>query len=48
VPVAYVINPITKTSWENTGVIPDIPVAADEALDRALLDLNRGADHRTR
>jgi hypothetical protein len=41
VPVAYVINPVTKTSWENTGVIPDIPVPADEALDRALLELQK-------
>jgi hypothetical protein len=39
VPVAYVINPVTGTSWENTGVIPNIPVPADDALDRALQDL---------
>ena len=26
------INPVTGTNWEGTGVIPDIPAAADDAL----------------
>ncbi|MEN0653115.1 MULTISPECIES: S41 family peptidase [Hyphobacterium] len=30
-------NPITGTNWEGTGVIPDVDVPADEALDAALL-----------
>ena len=36
VPFGRFINPITKTDWEGTGVVPDIPMAADDALDEAL------------
>lgn len=32
VPTGRAINPITGTSWEGTGVAPDIAVPADEAL----------------
>jgi retinol-binding protein 3 len=32
VPTGRAISPITKTNWEGTGVTPDIPVAADQAL----------------
>ena len=35
VPVGAAINPITKTSWEGTGVEPDVKVAADDALTTA-------------
>lgn len=35
VPFARAINPITKRNWEGTGVIPDVQVAADQALDTA-------------
>jgi hypothetical protein len=35
VPVGRAINPITKTNWEGTGVKPDVPVNADEALEKA-------------
>jgi hypothetical protein len=35
VPTGRAINPITKTNWEGTGVKPDVPVSADEALDKA-------------
>lgn len=35
-PFARAINPITKTNWEGTGVEPDVPVAADKALDTAI------------
>jgi hypothetical protein len=34
-PHGRAINPITKTNWEGVGVTPDIPIAADEALDVA-------------
>jgi len=33
------INPITKTNWEGSGVAPDIPVKADDALRMAQLRL---------
>ena len=29
------VNPITGTNWEGTGVLPDIEVASDDALERA-------------
>jgi C-terminal processing protease CtpA/Prc len=36
VPTGRVISPITKTSWAGAGVVPDVKVAADDALDEAL------------
>ncbi|MFC6705191.1 S41 family peptidase [Flexivirga alba] len=36
VPVARSVNAVTGTNWEGIGVVPDVPVAADEALERAL------------
>ncbi len=35
VPFARAINPISKTNWEGTGVEPDVPTKASEALDVA-------------
>jgi hypothetical protein len=35
VPFATAINPITKTSWEGTGVEPDVKVSADDGLSTA-------------
>jgi hypothetical protein len=35
IPFARSYNPITKTDWEGTGVLPDIKVSADKALIRA-------------
>jgi len=35
VPTARSISPVTKSSWEGTGVEPDVKVSADEALDVA-------------
>lgn len=44
VPSGRPINPITKTNWEGVGVVPDIAVTADSALDeahrRALADVS--------
>lgn len=35
VPNARAINPVTKTNWEGTGVVPDVKVSADDALSTA-------------
>ena len=35
VPFARAVNPISKTNWEGTGVEPDVPVKAADALDKA-------------
>lgn len=36
VPVARAVNPVSGTNWEGTGVRPDAPCGAEDALDRAL------------
>ena len=36
IPVARSINPITKTNWEGIGVIPDLKIDADYALEKAI------------
>ncbi|MEU3500938.1 S41 family peptidase [Streptomyces hundungensis] len=35
VPVGRAVNPVSSTNWEGTGVQPDVPCAATDALDRA-------------
>jgi hypothetical protein len=35
VPSARAINPITKTNWEGTGVVPDVKTTAADALSTA-------------
>jgi hypothetical protein len=35
VPFARAVNPISKTNWEGTGVQPDVPVKAADALEKA-------------
>jgi C-terminal processing protease CtpA/Prc len=37
VPSGRAVNPVTGTNWEGTGVRPDVPVAAAEALRTAHL-----------
>jgi len=34
-PIAIPLHPKTNSNWEGIGVIPDIPVAADLALEAA-------------
>ena len=36
-PYARAINPITKTNWEGTGVIPDVTKPAAESLETAYI-----------
>ena len=35
IPFARSYNPVTKTDWEGTGVIPDVKVSAEEAFIKA-------------
>ncbi|SDT82092.1 N-terminal domain of Peptidase_S41 [Streptomyces sp. TLI_053] len=35
VPIARAVNPVSGTNWEGTGVRPDVPCDAAQALDRA-------------
>jgi C-terminal processing protease CtpA/Prc len=37
VPAGRAVNPVTGKNWEGTGVIPDVPVAAEDALETAHL-----------
>ncbi|MDG4826340.1 S41 family peptidase [Asanoa sp. WMMD1127] len=34
VPRAYVVDAVTGANWEGTGVIPDVPCPADDALEK--------------
>lgn len=36
IPTGAAVNPVTKTNWEGTGVIPEVKVPAEEALDKAI------------
>ncbi|APU40869.1 MULTISPECIES: S41 family peptidase [unclassified Streptomyces] len=36
VPVARTVNAVTGSNWEGVGVLPDLPVPADQALETAL------------
>lgn len=36
IPTGKAINPITKTNWEGVGVIPEVKVDQEDALDKAL------------
>ncbi|RSK49864.1 S41 family peptidase [Hymenobacter rigui] len=35
IPYARSLNPVTHTDWEGTGVVPDVKVAAQQALTKA-------------
>ncbi|SIO02724.1 S41 family peptidase [Agromyces cerinus] len=41
VPFARAVNPVTGTNWEGVGVVPDIAVDADDALQAALDEARR-------
>ena len=36
IPTGAAVNPITKTNWEGVGVVPEVKVSAEEALDKAI------------
>ncbi|MCB0376588.1 MAG: hypothetical protein KDD04_11760, partial [Sinomicrobium sp.] len=36
IPTGAAINPVTKTNWEGVGVVPEVKVPAEEALDKAI------------
>ena len=42
-PEARVLDAVTATNWEGTGVVPDIPCAPAEALDAAIAALGGGS-----
>ena len=44
IPFGRAVNPVTGTNWEGVGVIPDIPVIAENALDTAKLYAKLSAD----
>lgn len=35
IPIGKAINPITKTNWEGTGVVPDIQTLEEDTLEKA-------------
>jgi tetratricopeptide (TPR) repeat protein len=37
IPTAYAINPVTGENWEGTGVVPDILISSESALDTAII-----------
>ncbi|MFE9480668.1 S41 family peptidase [Streptomyces spororaveus] len=43
VPAARTINTVTGGNWEGVGVVPDVPVPAEQALETALKALRAGA-----
>lgn len=43
IPVARALSPASGGNWEGTGVLPDVPVAAGEALDAACQRARSGA-----
>ena len=43
IPIARSLSPVSGGNWEGTGVLPDIPVAAGDALDVACQRVRSGA-----
>jgi len=43
IPTARAINPITGTNWEGKGIMPDVQVTSDSALDTAIVLAKKAA-----
>jgi C-terminal processing protease CtpA/Prc len=43
IPVGRAENPIAKSNWEGTGVLPDVAVPAGDAVERALANIGATA-----
>jgi tetratricopeptide (TPR) repeat protein len=43
IPTARAVNPVTGSNWEGTGVLPDIPVPSEAALDTAVVLAKKAA-----
>ena len=43
IPTARAINPVTGSNWEGTGVIPDVQVPSETALDTAIVLAKKAA-----
>lgn len=46
IPVARALSPVSGGNWEGSGVLPDVPVAAGEALDAACQRVRSGVPSR--
>ena len=43
IPTARAINPVTGSNWEGTGVLPDVTVPSESALDTAIVLAKKAA-----
>jgi len=41
---ARAVSPVTGENWEGTGVLPDLPVPAAQALDAAIVEARKAAE----
>ena len=48
IPTVRAINPVTGTNWEGVGVIPDILVPSESALDTAIILANKAGGEYTK
>jgi tetratricopeptide (TPR) repeat protein len=44
IPTARAINPVTGENWERTGVIPDVLIESESALDTAIILARKAAE----
>jgi C-terminal processing protease CtpA/Prc len=46
IPTGRAINPVTGTNWEGVGVVPDVKISAEDALDKAIELIRNTAKNR--